>query len=408
MGPIDFVISGANIEGRPDPVDIALSGGRIAAMEPEITADAPRHDAAGCLAFGGFAETHIHLDKALILDRCPLCEGTLDEAIRLTAEAKSAFTEDDVHARASKVVEAAILHGTNRMRSFVEIDPRAGFRSFRALKRIRDDYAFAIDLELCAFAQEGITNEPETATMLTEALGEGADSIGGCPYTDPDPEAHVSKIFDLAERFDVAADFHVDFDLDPDGSILPEIINQTLLRGWSGRVSVGHATKLSAMAPADVHALAERLANAGIAVTVLPATDLFLTGRDADRMVPRGVAPAMELARAGVVASVASNNILNPFTPYGDASLARMANMFANVAQLSTDGDMEKVFDMVSRDAARLLDRPHDMTVGGLADIVLIDAPDAASAVRSIAPVIAGWKNGRQSFRRDRAELLRP
>ena len=61
--------------------------------------------------------------------------------------------------------------------------------------------------------------------------------------------------------------------------------------------------------------------DAGIALTVLPATDLFLMGRSHDHLVPRGVAPAHVFHAAGVCCTVATNNVLNPFTPYGDCSL---------------------------------------------------------------------------------------
>ncbi len=87
-----------------------------------------------------------------------------------TAKAKADFTEEDVCQRASLVLEKAILNGTNRLRTFVEIDPRAGHRSFEAIKRLKSDYADAIDIEICAFAQEGLTNEPATEAMLESAL----------------------------------------------------------------------------------------------------------------------------------------------------------------------------------------------------------------------------------------------
>ncbi len=106
--------------------------------------------------------------------------------------------------------------------------------------------------------------------------------------------------------------------------------------------------------------------------------------------------------------SVASNNILNPFTPYGDASLGRMANLYANVAQLSRDEDLADAFAMVSGEAARLIGASYGLQQGAPADIVLIDAPDPAAAVREVAPALAGWKAGRKSFSRPRAQLLRP
>ena len=84
----------------------------------------------------GFVETHIHLDKSCILDRCKSREGTLAEAIAEVAAAKRGFTEDDIYERARRTLEKAILQGTMRMRTHVEVDPRIGLR--RAFTRSGD------------------------------------------------------------------------------------------------------------------------------------------------------------------------------------------------------------------------------------------------------------------------------
>lgn len=405
----DLVIRNVRLTDDGPLVDIAVAGSSIRRLAPAITCEAAEvYDGQGAFAFGGFVDSHIHLDKACILDRCSICEGTLPEAVRETARAKAGFDAADVYARAAHVVEKAISHGTVRMRTFVEIDPRAGFRSFEAIRKIKADYAFAIDIEICAFAQEGLTQEPATFHMLDAALADGADLVGGCPYTDPDPQRHVAMIFDLAVRHDVDVDFHLDFDLDPRHTDLPEVIAATIRRGWQGRVSIGHVTNLSAMSPADVGVIAGQLAQAGIALTVLPATDLFLNGRGRDRLVPRGVAPAHFLAREDVVASIATNNVMNPFTPFGDASLVRMANLYANVAQLSRDEDVALVFDMVTANPARQLGAPYGLFEGGPATIVLLDAVGSRSSVREIARVITGWKDGVRSFDNGRVRVFRP
>jgi cytosine deaminase len=395
-------------EGGP-AVDIAVEAGLISAIGSKLVCEAiVEQNGEGLFAFPGFVDSHIHLDKACILDRCTICEGTLAEAVRETSRAKAGFDEEDVYRRAARVVEKAIVSGTNRMRTFVEVDPRAGLRSFKAVKRIRRDYAFAIDIEICAFAQEGLTGEPETLALLQAALCDGADLIGGCPYTDTDPAAHVRQIFDLAQAHGTAVDFHLDFDLDPGHTSLPEVIEETSSRGYQGRVSIGHVTNLSAMSPERVMEIAGLLKNAGIALTVLPATDLFLTGRSADRLVPRGLAPAHVMAGIGVTASVATNNVLNPFTPYGDASLARMANLYANVSQLSRPQDLEAVFSMVGDKAAALMGKTYGLAVGAPADIVLLDCEGPVDAVRTIGRAVRGWKAGRQTFENGRPRLLRP
>lgn len=396
--PHTFVLRNATVPGHASPVDIAVEAGRIAAIAPGIASDAPSVEAGGRLVCGGLIETHIHLDKAGIIGRCSLCSGTLAEAVAETSRAKADFTAEDVYARARAVVEKAIGHGTTRLRTFVEIDPRAGFRSFEAILTLRRDLGHLIAIEICAFAQEGLTNDPGTEEMLDQALASGADLVGGCPYTDPDSAEHVRRIFALAEKHGVAVDFHLDFDLNPEGSNLPVVIAETLARGYQGRVSVGHVTKLAAMSPERIDDLGRQLAAAGIALTILPATDLFLTGR---------IAPAARLAELGVVTSLSTNNVLNPFTPFGDASLLRMANLYATVAHLGLTADLEAVFAMITGNAARILGLPGEgLRVGDPADLVLFDAASTAEAVAANAPAMAGWKAGVPTFTRAAPQLF--
>jgi cytosine deaminase len=400
----DFILTGAHLAGYSGPVDISVAAGLIAAIAPSIPGD-NRVAANGGWVFPGYVDAHIHLDKAHILDRCDMTRGGLAHAVEQTARAKTGFTSEDVYQRASLVVDAAVVHGTTALRSFVEVDPRVGLRGLDALLALRDARRHQITIQICAFAQEGITNEPETLTLLAQAMDMGADLVGGCPYRDPDPVAHIEHVLDLAQRYDCDADFHIDFDLDPSNSDLPALIAATEARGWGGRVVAGHASKLSAMGPGDVATMAVRLRDAGIGVVALPATDLFLMGRDADRLQPRGVAPLAAMAKAGVRCAVASNNIMNPFTPYGDANLARMANLFANVAHLSTDDDLRACFGMVADDAASLIGLPHRLLPGDPATMVLLTAPDPATAVRTIAPAQAGWVRGRPTFHRPTPHL---
>src|SRR5579862_3749256 len=307
---------------------------RIVDIGPDIEGNAAEEDIGGRLVCAGFVDTHIHLDKSCILDRCTSQQGTLAEAISEVAAAKRAFSEDDVYQRARRTLEKSILQGTMRMRTHVEVDPRIGLKGFHAIRRLKQDYAWAIDIEICVFPQEGLLNDPGTEELLIEACEHGADLIGGCPYTDSDPHGQIQRIFALARRFDCDIDFHLDFDLDPSRMDLEEVCRQTTAAGWGGRVTIGHVTKLSALDPARLAAVAGQLVDAGVAVTVLPATDLYLMGRDRPRDVPRGVSPAHRLLDHGVVCSIATNNVLNPFTPFGDCSLVRMANLYANVAQI--------------------------------------------------------------------------
>lgn len=400
----DLLIQNAKLASHDKPVHICIEGATITAIHDAqsheaqaITASAT-YDAQGHFVCSGFFDSHVHLDKACILDRCRIEQGDLHEAVEETGQAKKEFTEADVFARASRVIEMAIKKGTVGLRTFVETDEKTALRSFYAIQRAKRHYAFAIDIQICAFAQSGLTTKPTTQTLLTQALTQGADLIGGCPYKDDNPDQHIEMVFDLAEQFDVDVDFHLDFDLDPSGSSIPKVVKETLKRGYQGRVSIGHVTKLSAMDSARREYMAALLKSANITLIVLPATDLFLNGREFETLIPRGMVNANELTEMGITTTIASNNILNAFTPYGDASLVRMANMYANVAQLAKDAEISAAFDMVSKNAAALLSQQTTISVGAPATLVVLEADDAIHAIRTNAQALAGFKHGQQTF----------
>jgi len=404
----DLIFRNALLRSSAAPVDIGVTGGRIAAIAPRLACEGVEIDLGGHLALPGFVDTHIHLDKACLLGRCGHNHGSVSEAIRAVAGMKKDFTVEDVYARGARVLERAIVHGTTRMRTHVEIDPRIGLRGFEAVKALKHDHAWAIDLELCVFPQEGLTNDPGAEQLLIQALRDGGEAIGGCPYMDTDPNAHLERIFDLAQEFDIDVDLHLDFDLDPSWWHLDEVCRQTERRNYGGRVAIGHATKLSALPPERLKAATAQLARSGVAVTVLPATDLYLMGREATHNAPRGLTLAHKLAGDGVLCSVATNNVLNPFTPFGDASLLRMANFYANVAHAAVS-DFDACLDLVTELPARLMNLDdYGITVGNPADLIVLDTQDSRFAIAELPDVMMGFKGGRQTFERKRPTLLRP
>ena len=406
----DLVLRNASIDGyAPGLVVGGICGGPISAIAPGLPANEHEEDLRGRAVLPGLVETHIHLDKSCIIDRCHIVEGTLQEAISETKKAKAAFTEEDIDVRARRTLDKAILAGTQFMRTHVEVDPRIGLKSFNVLKSLKYEYAWALDIQICAFPQEGLINDPGTEDLLIAACRNGADLIGGCPYTDTDPLTHISRIFSIAREFDLDIDFHLDFDLDPSWMHLHEVLRQTTAYRYGGRVAVGHVTKLSAMPLAQQVTMARQLADAGVAITVLPATDLFLMGRGIDNNTPRGVTRADRFHQQGVTCSLATNNVLNPFTPFGDASLIRQANLFANIAQLGSSADLRRCLDMVTISAARLMNLDgYGIAVGNAADLIVVPSTNSGEAIAEIAQPIFGLKRGRRSFINMPGRILRP
>lgn len=408
---MDLIIRNVRLSNQPEgaTMDIGVENGRIVAIVPRLAAEAEVYDAGGRLACAGLVETHIHLDKSRIIDRCAPEEGHDGAAVKRIAPLKKDFTPEDVRARAEQTLRQCILHGTTRMRTHVEVDPGVGMRGFEGVQSLVAEYKWAIDIELCVFPQEGLINYPGTDELLVEALKRGAKVIGAAPRYDTDHPGQIRRIFELAREFDVDIDMHLDFGNTPEEMDIPLVCELTEKYKLGGRVAVGHMTKLSTMAPDRVAEVARRLAHVGIAVTVLPATDLFLMGRDQEHDVRRGVADANLLIEHGVNCSLSTNNVLNPATPYGDCSLIRMANLHANVLQVSTRDRLRACFAMITERSARLLNlRDYGLAVGNPADIVIIDAETPEQAIAEIRNPVAVFRRGQLTVTWRPPELARP
>ncbi|MCX7142118.1 MAG: amidohydrolase family protein [Proteobacteria bacterium] len=401
----------ADADAEAPPVDLGIRDGRFAAIQPGLAGSARETlDAGGRLVSPGFVETHIHLDKACTIDRCE-CETTRfpHGAMARVSSIKHTFTVEDVHERARRTLEKCIAHGCTLMRTHVEVDPKVGMRGFEGVKALIKEYAWAVDMEICVMPQEGMLNNPGTEEMMVRALKDGARVIGAAPTYDADPAAQIRRVFELAREFDVDIDMHLDSG--SSASHLDTLLVCELAQkyGWGGRVAIGHVSKISTMPVADFDKIAQLLRDSGVALTVLPSTDLYLSGRDQEFNVRRGVVDANRLVRLGVNCSVSSNNILNAFTPMGDGQLIRQANLYANIVQRAMPDDLRDTWNMLTRGSAKLMRRAdYGIATGNPADFVLVDAPTVVDALREIAPTLAGYRKGRRTFTRNPVELHRP
>jgi cytosine deaminase len=400
----------ANGAGGGESIDIAVAGGRIAAIGPRLGGEGESVDARGRLVSPGLVESHFHLDKSRILDRVkPLEDRRRTDHMKRTASVKHTFTTEDIYHRARQTLEQCILNGVLTMRTHVEVDAPISLAGFDAIEQLAKDYAWALDLQICVFLQEGWTNVPGAEANVVAGLKRGAPVVGGAPRYDTNGPAQIDRIFALAKEYNVDVDIHGDGGYTTHDMMAPQICDLADRIGWGGRVAIGHGNKYSCLPDAEVAALGKRMAGSGVALAVLPATDMFTQGRHQEHSVMRGVADAHALIAQGANCSIATNNVLNPFTPYGDCSLVRIANFYANVVQRGTEEDLAECFAMVSERPARIMCKTdYGIKVGNPADLVVWDAKTPAEVIATIAQPVMAFKRGRRLFTRETATLHRP
>jgi cytosine/creatinine deaminase len=398
----DLILRGGIIAGTQQ--DLAIHHGRIRQIAPRISTPAQMTlDIAAKLVLPGFIESHIHPDKAFIAARTSGLRREGPSPQVLVAQLKKAFTVEDIYERARRVMLFAIRHGCTTMRAHVEIDAFVELRGVEALQRLQAEFAGMLDLQLIAFAQEGIFHDDVTQGLLGEGLQMGIPILGGCPYMDQDPKRHIDWFFNTAETAGVPLDFHADSGDDPSALTCAYIAEQTIARGMQGRVTLGHLCTLDMLEPDHRARVIETMQQAGIHVISLPATELHVKGR-ADKHTWRGVTRLEELRAAGINVSISTNNIVNPFTPYGHPDLLRQALVTAMAAHLGNLDQMAWLLDLVTINPARAIGlKDYGLAEGCRADLVVLDAPDAVQAITEQAEKLWVFKAGRVVARNTRA-----
>ena len=395
----DWGIRNATLPGREGRWCIGVAAGRISHVEADDGARqahgaGPLWDAQGRLVSPGFVDPHVHIDKALTSDR--VADGAdvagLSEAIRAVRLLKADFTVADIASRAQRSLMMGLAHGTTTTRTNCEIDRFTGQRALHGIHAAAAAMAGKVDVQVIAFPQEGWFETPGTledgaGQFIAQALERGGiQCVGGNvnrAIWPSDPERQVDETFALAAKHDCDIDYHLDNWDTPDAFTLPYVAQKTIDHGWQGRVAVSHIASLSAVSnavAADTIALMKR---ADIQVCVLP-TRMRLTR-------------TLELMEAGVNVCCGTDNLRDPFVRFGDADPLKAMLLLAQLTQQLHNAGLEKVWQMMTTNAARMLRlKDYGLAPGCAADLVVLDARSVPEALLLQAPRLAVIKAGVQ------------
>jgi cytosine deaminase len=406
-----LVIKNARIDDKMPLVDIGIENGKIAKIGTGLSGDR-EIDVQGDVVTPSFMESHIHLTKALLDKIKPNLEGTLAGAISITGSLKRNFEYDEVRSRTMEVLDMLLRHGTTYIRAEPDTDPLAHTITTKVMLDLKKEYKDYADIQVVAFAQEGLIKSPGAYDILDEAMKMGSDVVGGCPYNEKDFEdtkKHIDMIFELGKKYNKPVDFHADFGDNIDDMryrSIDYIIDKTLDEGYQGRVSAGHVTSLSSVPPNVLEDTIKRLAEAKITMIPLPATDLFLSGRGDENKVRRGVLNPHPFVKGGVNIVFASNNIRNAFTPFGRGDLLLIGAIYEHVAQLGTIDDQKLLLDMITKNPAKLfgVEDTYGLEEGKNADLNVLGTKNLSDIFLDVPTRQIVMKRGKIIYRSELAE----
>jgi len=393
----DIIVRRARLRGKGDELnDIAVAGGRIAAVAPTVQgAAAEEINAEGGLVTESFVNTHLHLCKVWTLSRMDELAlrdyhgegmGKAMTAIERAREVKRGLDRDTMIGQARRAAALAALHGNLHVRAFADVDSIAGVEGVEALLEVRDEFRGIVDIQVVAFPQDGIIKDPGTAELMREAMGLGADVVGGIPwieFTDEEAARHISICFDLAQEFDRDVSMLLDDAGDPSLRTLEMMATEALRRGWQGRALAHHCRAMSQYPLPYFYRLVETLKRAGVGVVSDPHTGPLH-------------ARVKDLIESGVLVSLGQDDISDAYYPFGRNNMLEVAFLASHLLWMTTRAEIDRLYDLVTVDAARCINVPDfGLAPGAAAHFVVLDQPDELEALRFHAAPVRVISHGR-------------
>lgn len=383
----DLILRNCRVRGESQPVDIAITGAFIDAIAPNLPQQGVREiDCSGKLVTPPFVESHIHLDSVLAAGQPRFNEsGTLFEGIQIWGERKPSLTHEDVQQRALAALKLMAAHGCLYVRTHVDVtEPR--LIALDALLELREQVRDWMTLQIVAFPQDGMYSRKDNEALLEEAMRRGADVVGGIPHyelTREDGVRSVQHAFDLAERYGRMIDIHCD-EVDDDQSRFVEVIvAEAIKRGHGERVAASHTTAFGSYNDSYAYKLLGFIRRTNVNFIANPLINITLQGRMDTYPKRRGLTRIKELWQQGANVSLGQDCIYDPWYIFGTGSMIGVAHMTVHVSQMTGLQEIDACFDMISVNGAKSLQiQDYGLKVGNPANIVVLDAPDAFSALR--------------------------
>ena len=364
-------------------VDVATAHGTIAWIGP--TGSSPvvsnqKVNLNGYVLSSSFVEPHAHLDKAFLADRISNPAGDLMGAIRGLEQVRGTITHEDLVERATRAVHLMSQNGVTSIRTHADTTISGGLSSVLALLEVKKNCAHFMDIQVAMLLEWPVTGAEgkERQALARDAISVGVDVIGGCPHLDPDPRGAVEYLLSLAIDAQLPLDLHADENMRSDSSDLEHLADVVIRDGVTHQMNASHCVSLSTRSENDIDRIAAKVATAGITVTALPQTNLFLQERGVSNNPARAITPIHRLQQAGVVVAAGADNLQDPFNLVGRGDPLEIASLL----MISAHSTAYQAIQMVSSNSHKAV---HGVTsslaVGEPADFTAIPATNLRESI---------------------------
>ena len=236
---------------------------------------------------------------------------------------------------------------------------------YNLINDIKFKWAGRVAIQMCSLTSIDVLES--VGEIIAKRIKSDGGILGAFIYRNERLDEKIRTAFELAAKYDLDLDFHVDEGLDRQAEGFDLIVKSTKDFGMGGKVLCGHACSLSVRDEAEVSKIITNAAEAKVGLTCLPTTNLWLQDNIEGRTPRlRGLAPVQEARTAGVPVMFASDNCQDAFYPFGNYD---MLSVF-KTAVIACHLNESEWFESVSTTPAKWMGFDNLISVGSEASFI--------------------------------------
>ena len=271
------------------------------------------------IMFPRFVESHAHFDKSFSWINYPNLLSNYENALSVNLEEHVTRTANTVLKRAEKSLNLAIKNGYRAIRTHIDTYNFQDQEIWPKLFNLKTKYSKFLSLQFVSLAQIDFWGTKE-GDLFAKNFKLNNGILGGVlvpPFDRPKIIKSLADMLLLAEKYNLEVDLHIDESSVEPGSGMKILLNTIEKLNSDVKVTCSHSSSLLLLKDGDLNKLTERMYKKNIKVIALPLTNFWLLNRHEKNTISRPVAPIKQLQKAFIDVSIGSDNVQDPWYPFG-------------------------------------------------------------------------------------------